>query len=299
METGSILEQSDGQSGNERAGAEELRMRLHGMWAAVAPSWAEHADYVDARGAAVTESMLELARPQPGDRVLEVACGPGSVGLAAAARVGPSGEVVMSDVVAEMTSIASARAEALGLTNVSTRVLDLEHIAEPDDSYDVVLCREGLMLVPDPRRAAAELRRVLRPGGRVALAVWGPRARNPWLAVLFDVVSEQLGAPTPPPGIPHPFSLDDADLLAEVLAGAGLSDVVVGELPVPFHAASFEEWWERSSSLAGPLARKLGQLSEPAAQAVRMRARDAISVYATPSGLTIPGVSLVATARRT
>jgi SAM-dependent methyltransferase len=204
----------------------------------------------------------------------------------------------MSDVVAEMTSIASARADALGLTNVSTRVLDLERIAEPDGSYDVVLCREGLMLVPDPRRAAAEVRRVLRPGGRAALAVWGPRARNPWLAVVFDVVSEQLGAPMPPPGIPHPFSLDDPDLLAEVLAGAALSDVVVGELPVPYHAASFEDWWERSSSLAGPLARKLAQLPEPAAQALRARAREAISVYETPAGLTIPGVSLIAAARR-
>jgi SAM-dependent methyltransferase len=268
------------------------------MWASVAPSWAEHADYVDARGAAVTEAMLELTRPQPGDRVLELACGPGSVGLAAAARVGPSGEVVMSDVVEEMTSIATARAEALGLTNVSARVLDLERIAEPDGSYDVVLCREGLMLVPEPRLAAAELRRVLRPGGRAALAVWGPRARNPWLAVVFDVVSEQLGAPVPPPGIPQPFSLDDPGLLAEVLTGAGWSEVVVEELPVPYQAASFEEWWERSCSLAGPLAQKLTQLSEPAAQAVRTRGRDAISVYETSAGLTIPGLSLIATATR-
>jgi len=268
------------------------------MWAAVAGAWEEHADYVDARGASVTEKMLGLTLPQPGERVLELACGPGSVGLAAAARVAPEGEVVMSDVVAEMTAIAAARAEALGLRNVSTRVLDLERIEEPDGSYDVVLCREGLMLVPDPARAASEIRRVLRPGGRVALAVWGPRARNPWLGIVFDTVSAQMGAPTPPPGIPHPFSLDDPDKLAGLLSDAGLSEVIVGELPTPYHAASFEEWWERSCSLAGPLAQKLASLPEAAAQALRARAGEAIMAYDGPDGLEFPGVSLVAAARR-
>ena len=100
-----------------------------------------------------------------------------------------------------------------------TRELDLEQIDEPDGSYDVVLCREGLMLVPDPARAAREIARVLRPGGRVALAVWGPREQNPWLGVVFDAVSAQLGTPMPPPGIPGPFSLDDADGLAGAARG--------------------------------------------------------------------------------
>ena len=159
--------------------------------------------------------------PQPGERVLELACGPGSVGLAAAGRVAPGGEVVLSDVAAEMTSIAAARAEALGLSNVSTRELDLESIEQPDSSYDVVLCREGLMLVPDPASAAREIRRVLRPGGRVAIAVWGLRERNPWLGVVFDAVSAQTGKPVPPPGISGPFSLDDPHKLADLLSSAG------------------------------------------------------------------------------
>ncbi len=291
MEAGSIIEQSD-------RSTDELRNRLHGMWAAVAGSWEEHADYLDLRGAPVTEKMLELTLPRAGERVLELACGPGSVGLAAAERVAPGGEVVLSDVVPEMTSIAAARADALGLRNVSGRVLDLERIEEPAASYDVVLCREGLMLVPDPDRAAREIRRVLQPGGRVAIAVWGPRARNPWLGLVFDVVSAQLGAPMPPPGIPHPFSLDDPDKLAGLLSDAGLSEVVVGELSTPYHAASFEEWWERSSSLAGPLAQKLASLPPQAVQALRARAREAVSVYETPTGLEFPGVSLLAAARR-
>ena len=143
MEVKSIADRTDTRSAG-------LRAHLHGMWSAVADSWSENAAYVDARGAHVTEEMLDVVALRPGDDVLELACGPGSVGLAAAARVSPGGSVVMSDVAAEMTAIAAARAASLGLTNVSTRELDLEQIEQPDRSYDVVLCREGLMLVPDP-----------------------------------------------------------------------------------------------------------------------------------------------------
>jgi SAM-dependent methyltransferase len=279
-------------------GVDELRARLHGMWGAVAPGWEEHAAWTDSRGAAVTERMLALTLPRPGERVLELACGPGGMGLVAAEHVGPDGEVVVSDVAPQMTAIAAARAEARGLRNVSTRELDLEHIGEPGESYDVVLCREGLMLVPDPLQAAREIRRVLRPGGRVALAVWGPRERNPWLGVLFDAVSAQLGAPMPPPGLPGPFSLEDADRLAGLLSEAGLGDVEVSELPAPYHAATVDEWWTRTSALAGPLAQILAALPEPAAEALRARAREGIAAYETPTGLEIPGVSLIASATR-
>ena len=185
MQSTSIAMETDG-----------LRNRVHGMWAAVAAGWGEHAEELDARGAIVAECLLDATRLQPGNRVLELASGPGGVGLAAAPMVAP-GEVVVSDVVEEMVAIAEARARALGLANVSGRVLDLERIDEPAESYDVVLCREGLMFAVEPDRAARELCRVLRPGGRAGIAVWGPRERNPWLALVFDAVSARARPPGP------------------------------------------------------------------------------------------------------
>ena len=286
-----MVEQSD-----ER---DALRARLAGMWGAVAGGWAQHAEYADARGAQSAGRMLDLAEVGTGDRVLELACGPGGLGLAAAERVGPGGEVVLTDVAEEMTAIAAERAAELGLGNVAFRRLELEDIDEPDASYDVVLCREGLMFALQPARAVAEIRRVLRPGGRVAIAVWAARERNPWLGLVMDVVSEQTGTPVPPPGIPGPFALGEAGELRHLLDKAGLTEVQVGELSVPLRTASFDEWWARTSALAGPLSAILPSLPEAAVQAMRERASAAVRRYENASGgLDFPGVALIAGGRR-
>jgi sugar phosphate isomerase/epimerase len=113
---------------------------------------------------------------------------------------------------------------------------------------------------------------------------------------MFDSVSAELGTPMPPPGVPGPFSLDDAGRLSRVLTDAGLTSVEIAEVPTPYRAASADEWWTRTCALAGPLAQRLAVLPEPAGRALRERACEAIGVYQTPAGLDIPGVSLIARA---
>ena len=283
----------------EPGGDARQRARLHSMWASVADRWEIHADELDASRADVTAALLARAALRPGDRVLELACGPGGTGLAAAPLVGPRGEVVLTDVVPAMTRIAARRAAASGLTNVRTRDRDLEDIAEPSASFDAVLCREGLMFAADPARAAVEIARVLGPGGRVALAVWGPRERNPWLGLLFDAASAEVGRQLPPPGGPGPFALADADLLARTLRKAGLAGVVVEDLSVPTRTASFHEWWTRTTALAGPLSEVLAGMPHERREALEVRLRHDLRPYLVEAGgLDLPGVTLLATARR-
>jgi ubiquinone/menaquinone biosynthesis C-methylase UbiE len=279
-------------------GLDEVRAGLHTMWDGVAPGWEENADFVDGRTEELTLAILEAVSLEQGNRVLELACGPGGLGLAAAERVGSDGEVVLSDISPQMVAIAAARAEARGVSNVTTAVLDLERIDQPDSSYDAVLCREGLMLVPDPEGGAREIRRVLRPGGRAMISVWGPRERNPWLSAMLDAVGAQIGGTIPPPGIPGPFSLDSREKLLGALSGGGFEDVAINEVEAPWKGASFDEWWSVTSALAGPLTKVLEAQPPEAIEAIRSRAHDSLSKYETEDGLEIPGLTLVGTARR-
>ncbi|HYF46235.1 MAG TPA: methyltransferase domain-containing protein [Acidimicrobiales bacterium] len=276
---------------------DEIRTIVHAIWGNVAPQWEAHADEVDERGAIQTRALLERAQIGPGDRVLELACGPGGTGLAAAEAMGPEGSVVLSDVAASMTAIAAARAADRGLDNVTTAILDLEAIDQPGGSFDAVVCREGLMFAVDPDRAAAEALRVLAPNGRAALSVWGPKADNPWLAELLDGASEVLGVPMPPPGIPGPFSLANADL-AGLLEGAGFVDVAVEDVPVPQRLPSFDDYWALTPDLAGPLAGVLAGLPDEQRQAIADRVRHGLVPYTSDAGLDVPGSCRVVSGRK-
>jgi SAM-dependent methyltransferase len=286
-------------SGDSRhVGNSEVQHGVHRMWAAVAGAWKEHAEYVDARAAPISEKLIAQTAVGPGDRVLELACGPGGLGLEVAGVVGPRGQVVLTDVAQAMTDIALARAGQRGLRNVSGHPMDLEANDEADASYDVVLCREGLMFAADPARAIREMHRVLKPGGRVALSVWGPRSRNPWLGLLFDAASEVLGRPVPPDGIPGPFSLGEAGQLASAFADSEFADVSIEEVAVDARAPSFDNYWNRTSALAGPLTKVLASVPQAAQESLKTRMKQAFAAYEIEGALKIPGVALVAAARR-
>lgn len=271
---------------------------LHAIWSAVAPAWDRYADFVDERGAKVGAAMLAAAELQPGEDVLELGCGPGGVGIAAAEVVGADGTVVLSDVAPEMIEIAETRARQRGSPNITVRRLDMEHLDAADASFDAVFGREALMLVGDPVRAAQEALRVLRPGGRAVFAVWGAPAANPWLGALLDAVGAQLGAPVPPPGLPGPFALAEDGALGNILFGAGFAEVDVCDVDNPMRAQSFDEWWTTVPSLAGPVAAILASLPDEVTSAIRANAERTLAEYADGSGYTIPGLSLLGVGHR-
>jgi ubiquinone/menaquinone biosynthesis C-methylase UbiE len=273
----------------------DKRQLVHGMWAGVAEQWTQRADFIDRRAAAVTKALLDGAAIGSADRVLVLADGPGGLGLAAA-RI--AAEVVSSDVVPSYADIVNARAHAAGLANVTAKVLDLEEIAEADDSFDAVVIREGLMFAVDPSAALGEIRRVLRGDGRLAAAVWGPKADNPWLAIVMDAVSAQVGHEVPPPGMPGPFALADELGLGRLAREVGFREVRVDHVAVRFHASSFDEWWKHTSALAGPIAGIVANLCDDAKAELLRQLRAASSPYETSDGLDIPGLSLVLTACR-
>ena len=261
-------------------------------WGAAAGSWAN----APAGSELITHRMAQLAAPKAGDRILELACGTGVAGIAAARAVDGEAELVLSDFAPEMVAAAVAEAKAAGLSNVTGRELDLEALAEPDGTYDIALCRMGIMLVADPGTAAREIARVLRPGGTAVVAVWGPRERNPWLRVIFDVLGELWGIQLPPAEGPHPFALDNPERLASLLEQGGLAQVRVEEVVAPLQTDSAEDWWETVAEGSGPLGQLVASVPEDQQAEVRQRALGRISTHLSQGE--IPRSALIAGGRR-
>jgi ubiquinone/menaquinone biosynthesis C-methylase UbiE len=268
------------------------------MWDSVAPGWEANAQFVDAQLALATEALLDAADVGEGAAVLDLAAGPGGAGLAAAARVGAGGSVLLSDVAPEMIGVAARRASAM--PQVSTAVFDQSAIAAGDASFDAVINRHGLMFVEEPVAVIAEAVRVLRPGGRYAAMTWDRRDLNPWLGLVLDAVSEQFGVPFPPPNVRGPFSLDDATAFMRVLADGGLREVTVRAVATPMRAASLEEWWERVPKLAGPLGIALAGMEADIRDAIAQRAMRSGAEMATDEagGIVFPGSSLIGSGRK-
>ncbi len=263
------------------------------MWESVAHSWERNADFVDAHLARATEAMLDAAQIGVGDAVLDLAAGPGGTGIAAAARVGETGRVVITDAAPTMVEAAARRTTAL--PHVRTRVADLIATQAKDAEFDVVICRHGLMFVEPPADAIKEAVRVLRPGGRYATMTWDARESNPWLGLILDAVGEQFGVPFPPPNVPGPFALDDPDRLAAALAEGGLRDVRVERVASAMFVESLDAWWGRVPELAGPLALALAGMGPEAREQIRDRAlaSGAAAARSVPGGLEFDGGVLV------
>ncbi len=273
------------------------RAASRGRWEDAAGGWAAAREAFQRAAEPVSEWLVEAITPQPGQTVLELAAGPGDTGLLAAEHLRPGGKLVSTDGATAMVEVARARAEELGLADVvEARPMEVEWIDMEAATVDAVLCRWGYMLVPDPETALRETRRVLKPGGRVAFAVWDAVGENPWSMGRRIV---ELGFEEPsPPNTPGPFALGDPDLVRELLYGAGWTDdVVIEPLSFAFTAADADAWWAQQLDCSLALKGLVAKLSP----AEHYRLRDAVDAdleqYVQPDGtLRIPARTLVASA---
>ncbi len=197
---------------------DERRRELYEIAEAIAPTWARRRADIEEISTPVREWMLRELQPRPGDTVLELAAGPGDTGFEAAATVGERGRLISTDFSPSMVEAARRRGAGLGVENVEYRVMDAERIDLDADSVDGVLCRFGYMLMADPAAALSETRRVLRPGGRLSLAVWGAPERNPFFATIAISLVQRGHIPPPePPPAPGIFSMASAERTAALL----------------------------------------------------------------------------------
>lgn len=276
---------------------QEERERLLDGWDEAAKGWGRQADRLQEASRPVSDWMIAHAKPAPGEQVLELAAGPGDTGFMAARLIEPNGTLICSDATAGMLEVARARALEQGVSNIEFKQLQLEWIDLPTAGVDVVLCRWAVMLTVDPDAALRECRRVLKPGGRLAMAVWDLPEANPWTLIIQRTLVE-LGQVEPrPPGGPGMFALAAPGALAELLHDAGFLDVDVAAVPIVRHYASVTDWIGETRDLSRQFAAVWGALSDEQRRQLREAVAAAAAPYTDETGaVTTPGSSLVAVA---
>ena len=277
---------------------EEYKRAAYETWQAMAPGWGRWRESIEATSVPMREWMLRELAPREGDTVLELASGFGDTSAAAAALVGPSGQVICTDFSPVMVDIARRRGEELGLENVDYRVMDAERIELEDGSVDGVLCRCGYMLMPDPAAALSETRRVLRPGGRVALAVWREAERNPWISIVSRLLLARGHVPAPEPGAPGMFTMARDERIHELVEGAGLTLVRLDDVPVTFAYESLDEYVRRAQDTGGVFARVWREVPDAERDELESQLEEAFARFAVDGGYEFPGLAVCAAATK-
>ena len=251
---------------------DDPRALSRARWEKAAAGWEAENKRHQRDSQVVSVWLIEHVEPQPGYKLLELAAGVGDTGLLAAELVQPGGTVVITDGADAMVAAAQRRAEEQGVRNVEIRQMEAEWIDLPTASVDGVLCRWGYMLLHDPDAALRETRRVLRPGGRVALAAWAAPERNPWMSAVGRSITELGLAEPADPEAPGPFRFAAEGRIQGLLEDAGFDEVLVEPLDFVHRHASLDAYFEHTATMSINLRETLDRLSP----ADHTRLRDAI-----------------------
>jgi len=264
------------------------------QWSESAPYWEKHRTVVREMFAPVSDALIEDARIAKGQTVLDVAMGPGEPALSIAEVVGRDGKVVGTDAVAEMVEAAWREAERRGLQNASFEAAVGEKLPFADNSFDAAVSRFGVMFFPSPVGGVREILRVLKPGGRLALAVWHFAERNPFFTAVTSVVDRYVPPAPPEPDAPDAFRFANPGALLEVAVGAGVKAASERLLKFPIRAkASPEEFWTLRSELSESMRSKLARLSEAKLAELQAEVVQSIAAYALGEWIRFPAEVLI------
>jgi SAM-dependent methyltransferase len=271
-------------------------------WNEVAgPRWVQRAEIQEARNIEVAQLVLREAHPAPGERVLDVGCGPGATALPIAAAVGSTGHVTGIDIAEPMLGLLRQRIAAQGITNLTPLLADAQTHAFAPASFDLLTSRFGVMFFADPAAAFGNLSTSLRPGGRLCMAVWASIADNMHWKIPYEIAVRHVGPPAPqPPHAPGPLAFRDPDYLRGILNGAGFADVTIE--PRRFHVIGKSAASEAElAAVLGPSGRLLDE-KQPDDATRRTIVGEIEAAYAAYGGtegeLRLPGTILLARARR-
>jgi len=259
--------------------------------------WAAAADQYETRGAGHRRLLLQAAAITSGEHVLDLGCGNGA-STREAARMAEPGEVVGIDLSTAMLTNARARSAAAGLTNVTFVHGDAQVYDFEPETFDVIISNAGAMFFDDKVSAFTNLRRALRPGGRIALMAWQRLEDNEWLTALRAALAMGRDLPTPIVGMPGPFGLADRDQVSALLSETGFTDVGFGDVREPLVFGATEAEAFALMSVDGPTRGLLDDLDAADRATALDRLRTVVAAHATPSGVSFGSACWLIQARR-
>lgn len=271
----------------------DISVAQKATWNEFSPGWRKWDDLVIQFLAPQGAAIIDHLSPNGRQRVLDIAAGTGEPGIRIAKRI-PGGTVVITDLAEGMLQVAVEKAAREGLTNVEFLEADANALPFPDNSFDAVSCRLGFMFFPDMEKAAREMARVLKPGGRIATTVWAEPEKNFWVTCTMGIINKHVPVPPPPPGAPGMFRCAQAGAISALFTAAGLKEVREREVPCPMPVSTAEQYWEWQMEVAAPVVAALSTADAGTKAKVRAEVIAAIKEHY-PQG-NIPASARVITA---
>ncbi|MCP9463864.1 MAG: methyltransferase domain-containing protein [Nitrospira sp.] len=278
--------------------AEQIIATQRSDWNRVAPGWEKWDRFFDEQMTFLNHRLVGDARLRPGLKVLDLGSGTGYPALLAAQTVGASGRVIGVDLAEQMVAAAERKAKRLGLTNITFQQGDVTTLPFEDCSFDAVISRFCLMFLPDVPKALSEIRRVLKPGGWMAVAVWSAPDKNPSISLSMEAIRRVVDLPPPDPTAPGIFRLAKPSDLSGMVERTGFSDVSESEFVAEWAYASAEEYYESLLDIAAPVQALMATLSSEQRQEVKRLMFEAVHRYQRGDRLIFPFVVRLVAARK-
>ncbi len=266
-------------------------------WNTFAPGWSKWDEFFMQAIAPMGQALLDAVDLNPGQRVLDVATGTGEPGLTAAERVRP-GEVIGIDISEAMVGLAGQNAARRKVGNYRAEVQEASTLPYPDGYFDAIVCRLGIMFFGDMPGTLSELRRVLKPGGRIAFSSWAEPPSNPWASLTGGIVSRMLGLSPPPEDAPGFYRFSNAEKLKTTLSAAGFLNPETREVKGKLRFDSAPKYWEFMMDVVAPIVKSLQETTPEKRSEIQAAVLAEAGKHVAGQGLILPWTSRVGVAAK-
>lgn len=271
---------------------EQIREQQKDTWNKFSPGWKKWDDITMAWLKPMGDEIIRLLDPENADMVLDVAAGTGEPGLTIAAMMN-GGKVVITDLAEDMLAIARENASLRRIKNIETRACDVCELPFADNTFDAISCRFGFMFFPDMLLAAKEMFRVLKPGGRIATAVWNVPEKNFWVTVTMGAISRNIELPAPSQGAPGIFRCAKDGFISDLFSQAGLKNISQNEIEGKLNCKTADVYWNFITEVAAPVVAGLSKADDAMKEKIKGEVYQALNQKYPDGNILIDSSALV------